>query len=68
MTPWIERICAEASLLGGTAATVAMTMIATNREDRTKMMSLMIASTVEGEKEIETETETEKETESRTTR
>jgi hypothetical protein len=68
MMPWIERICAGASLLGGTAATVAMTMIVTIREDRMKKMSLMIASIVEGEIETETETETEIETESRTTR
>lgn len=68
MTPWIERISAGASLLGGTAATVAMTMIVTIREGRMKKMSLMIASTVEGETEIETETEKETEKESRTTR
>ena len=68
MMPWIERICAGASLLGGAAATVAMTMIVTIREDRMKKMSLMIANIVEGEIETETETETEIETETRTTR
>ena len=66
--PWIERTCAGAFLLEGTVATAAMTMIVTNREGRTKMMSLMIENIEEGEIEIETETETEIEIESRTTR
>jgi hypothetical protein len=65
-TPWIEKTCAGAFLLVGTAATAEMTMIVTTREGRTKMTSLMIGITGEGETETGTETETE--IESRTTR